>query len=137
MSDEKPTPLSDEEFLQQALEGGASRHYVSGNVPDRGFMVGGATNGGNIPYPEINRPVDRVTLDDIRSHARQIRDHFGEKSQIYQGAWREGDNVVLDASEMIPTYSSAMTAAKMRGERAVYDVVRGRDHHTKDVQVKN
>lgn len=132
-------PLSDAEFHQQALAGGASRHYESGNVPDRGFMVGGARNLADNPYPEVSHPVDSFTLNHVRQHARQIRDHFGPGAAVHQGAWVEGDKVVLDASERIDTYSSAMTAAKMRGERAVYDVRRGRDHHVADLEgrVKN
>jgi hypothetical protein len=130
-------PVSDEEFYQQALAGGASRHAVTGTVPDRGYMVGGARDLANQPFPEIKHPVDQFTLDHVRHHARELRDRFGADSMVHQGAWREDDSVVLDASEQIPTYSSAVTAAKMRGERAVYDVRRGRDLHTKDVQVKN
>lgn len=129
--------LSDEEFHQQALAGGASRHAVTGNVPNRGFMVGGARDLGNQPFPEIKRPVDQFSLDDVRHHARQIRDHFGDEHNIHQGAWREGDHVVLDASENIPTYSSAITEAKMRGERAVYDVRRDQERFTKDARPKN
>jgi hypothetical protein len=131
------TPLDDAEFHRQALAGGASRHYTSGNVPDRGFMVGGARNLENQSYPEVAHPVDQFTLDHVRHHARAIRDHFGLGQEVHQGAWREGDNVVMDASERVETYSSAMTAAKMRGERAVYNVRRGRDHHVADVEVKN
>lgn len=131
------TSLSDREFHDAALRGGASRHAVTGNVPDRGFMVGGARDLADQPFPEIRRPVDQFSLDDVRHHARDIRDKFGAESSVHQGAWVEDDDVVLDASEQIPTYSSAVTEAKMRGERAVYDVRRGRDVHTKDVTVKN
>lgn len=91
----------------------------------------------NQPFPEIKRPVDQFALNDVRHHARDLRDRFGPDSQVSQGAWREGDHVVLDASENIPTYSSAVTQAKMRGERAVYDVRRGREINTADVKVKN
>lgn len=131
--------LTDEEFYEEAKAGGASRHYLSGNVPDRGFMVGGMRDLENQPFPEISRPVDSFALNDVRQHARALRDRFGAESQAHQGAWVENDNVVMDASERIDTYSSAMTAAKMRGERAVYDVRRGREHHVKDLEgrVKN
>lgn len=138
-ADDRPTPLSDREFHAQAVDGGASRHYETGNVPDRGFMVGGARNHADQPYPEIQRPVDSFDLNDVRHHARDIQNHFGPGQEVHQGAWKEGDNVVLDASERVETYSSAMTAAKMRGERAVYDVRRGREHHVDDLKgrVKN
>ena len=129
--------MSDEEFHESALAGGASRHVSSGLPPDRGYMVGSARDLHDQPFPEIRRPVDQFSLDDVRHHAREIRDRFGPDRQVYQGAWREDGHVVLDASENIPTYSSAVTAAKMRGERAVYDVRRGRDVHTKDVRVVN
>ena len=131
--------LSDREFHDEALRGGASRHYESGNVPDRGFMVGGARNAEDLPYPELKRPVDSFDLAEVRNHARAIQDHFGSGQAVHQGAWREGDDVVLDASEKVETYSSAMTMAKMRGERAVYNVRRGKDHHVADLEgrVKN
>lgn len=130
-------PLSDEEFHQQALAGGASRHAVSGNVPDRGFMVGGARDLSDQPFPEYKHPVDQFTVDHVRHHAREIRDRFGIESTVHQGAWVEDGDVVLDASENVPTYSSAITAAKMRGERAIYDVRRGRDRNTQDARVIN
>lgn len=133
----EPEVLTDEEFHRQALEGGASRHATTGNVPDRGYMVGGARDLSDNPYPEIKRPVDQFSLDDVRHHARQIRDRFGAESSVHQGAWREGDNIVLDASEQVGTYSSAITAAKMRGERAVYDVRRNRDRYVNGTNVKN
>lgn len=100
-------------------------------------MVGGARDLSDNPYPEIKRPVDQFTLDDVRHHARDLRDRFDPKTQqVYQGAWREGNDVVLDASERIEHFSSAITAAKMRGERAIYDVRRGREHHVEDMQRK-
>jgi hypothetical protein len=130
------SPLNDAEFHQQALAGGASRHYESGNVPDRGFMVGGATNAEGLPYPEIKHPVEGFTVDHVRQHARAIRDHFGTNQAVHQGAWVEDDNVVLDASERVHDFSGAMTAAKKRGERAVYDLGHDRDHWVKDVESK-
>jgi hypothetical protein len=131
--------LNDQEFHEQAIRTGASRHYESGNVPDRGFMVGGATNAEGIPYPEFKHPVDGFTVDHVRQHARALRDHFGASQDVHQGAWVEDGNVVLDASERVHDYSGAMTEAKKRGERAVYDIGRGREHWVKDVdgKVKN
>lgn len=130
-----PEFMNDEEFHQAALSGGASRNVHTNQVPDRGFMVGGA--GGDRPFPEIKRPVDQFSLDDVRHHANAIRNHFGHEALVHQGAWVEDSDVVLDASEQIPTYSSAITEAKMRGERAIYDVRRGKDRNTKDAKVVN
>jgi hypothetical protein len=131
-------PLNDVEFHQQALAGGASRHFLSGHVPDRGYMVGGARDLSDNPYPEIKHDVESFSVDHVRHHARELRESFDPKTQmINQGAWREDDHVVLDASERMNNFSSAITAAKMRGERAIYDVRRGRDIHVKDVKVKN
>lgn len=129
--------LTDEEFHQAALAGGASRHVTTGNVPDRGFMVGGARDLEGQPFAEISRPVDAFSLNDVRQHARELRDRFGEESATYQGAWREDDRVVLDASQNFKAYSDAISAAKNRGERAIYDVARDRDVHTKDARVVN
>jgi hypothetical protein len=99
-------------------------------------MVGGARNVEDLPYPEVKRPVEQADLDLIRNHARALRDHYGEGANVYQGAWREGDQVVLDASEHIDNRVTATTAAKTRGERAVYDLSRERDIHTEDVKRK-
>lgn len=130
-------PLSDEEFHQQALAGGASRHVSTREAPpSRGYMVGGARNVEDLPYPEVKRPVEQADLDLIRNHARALRDHYGDDANVYQGAWREGDQVVLDASEHIDNRVNATTAAKTRGERAVYDLGRERDIHTADVKRK-
>lgn len=126
------TSLSDEDFYSQALEGGASRQVTTGNVPDRGFMVGGASNDQGERFPEQAVPSDKFDIDTVRHHARAIREHFGEEgsARIHQGAWKEDDNVVLDASEQMSAVSTALVAAKLRGERAVYDVRRGRDVKT-------
>ena len=125
--------ISDEEFHQQALAGGASRHVVTGeNPPARGYMVGGAANPDSIPYPEIKRPVDSADLELVRHHARALRDHFGDQANVYQGAWVENGHMVLDASEHHADRVEATTTAKQRGERAVYDIARDRDIDIKE-----
>jgi hypothetical protein len=73
----------------------------------------------------------------VRQHARAIRDHFGDRATgVYQGAWREDKDVVLDASDNVPHFSEAATNAAKRGERAIYDVKGERDIHTVDVKKK-
>lgn len=136
-SSEAPGFLNDAEFYQQALAGGASRHAFASNVPDRGYMVGQASDLANQPMPEQQYPVEQFSVDHVRHHAREIKERFGADSGVHQGAWREGDNIVFDASQQIPTYSSAISAAQARGERAIYDVRRGRDLHTHDAKVVN
>jgi hypothetical protein len=128
--------LNDEEFHQQALAGGASRHFISGHVPDRGFMVGGSRDLSDNPFPEVSRPVDQFSLDDVRHHARAMRDSFDSKAMVNQGAWKDGEQVVMDASDRMDNFSSAITAAKMRGEKAIYEVRRGKDHTVEDMQRK-
>lgn len=100
-------------------------------------MVGGARDLANQPFPEQQYPVDHFSVDHVRQHARAIRDAFGPDTSVHQGAWTEDGKVVLDASERLETYTDAITAAKLRGERAVYDVRRGRDWHTKDARAIN
>lgn len=122
--------LNDREFHEQALAGGASRHYQTGAVPDRGYMIGGARNARGEAFPEVKRPVDQFTLDDVRHHSRSVMEHFGPDAGIHQGAWVEDGTVVLDASERMDSRLHAMSAAKDRGERAVYDLNRGQDIST-------
>lgn len=129
--------LTDEEFHEQALAGGASRSASTGHVPDRGYMVGGARDLGDQPYPEVKHPVDQFSLEHVRHHAREIRDKFGDNPRVYQGAWREDEHVVMDASENESLYHTAITKAKMRGERAIYDVRRNRDRYVKGAEPKN
>lgn len=130
--------LNDQEFHEQALAGGASRHSSTFEVPSRGYMVGGARNMADQPFPEQMYPVDKFSVDHVRTHARAIREHFGEEAtNVHQGAWVEGDNVVLDASEAMPTYHEGITAAKKRGERAIYDVKHGKEHWTDQARVVN
>lgn len=129
--------LDDAEFHYAALAGGASRHAVDNTVPDRGYMVGGARDLANQPFPEQQYPVEHFTVDTVRHHARSIRDSFGPDAAVHQGAWREGNSVVLDASEQIPSYSSAISAAKARGERAIYDVKRDNEVYTEKARVVN
>lgn len=124
--------LTDEGFHQQTISaGGASRRVSDGNVPDRGYMVGGARDHSDQPYPELKRPIDQFSVDDVRHHAREIRDGFAGNSNVHQGAWVEGDHVVLDASEQIRGKRKALRTAKQRGERAVYDVKGQRDIPTR------
>lgn len=131
------TPLNDAEFHQQALAGGASRSSSTYEVPSRGYMVGGARNLSDQPFPEQQYAVDQFAVHHVRTHARAIRDHFGEDNSVHQGAWVEGDNVVLDASQNMGTYHEAISAAKDRQERAIYDVAREKDRYTKDARAVN
>lgn len=125
--------LTDEEFHRQALAGGASRSLSASTVPDRGFMVGGARDLSNQAYPEISHPVDSFSLDDVRHHARDIRDRFGDSDpSVHQGAWVENNRVVLDASNRINDYHQAVAIAAQRGERAIYGNRRGEEIATKD-----
>ncbi len=126
--------LTDEAFHQQTLAGGASRSAVSGNVPDRGFMVGGAANAEGARFPEVTIPVDKFSVDDVRHHARAVRDHFKGQDDVHQGGWREEDKVYLDASQMVPHLTDAVTHMKLRGEKAIYDVRRGKDIRREDTE---
>ena len=60
-----------------------------------------------------------------------------EVAELQFRAGLEGEQVVLDASDRIDNFVSAITQAKMRGEKAIYDVRRGRDVRPEDVKVKN
>ncbi len=89
-------------------------------------MVGGARDLSDQPFSEFKHPVDSFSVDHVRHHAREIRDRF-QGGDIHQGAWVEGDHVVLDASEQIRTKREAVRTAKQRGERAIYDIKGQRD----------
>lgn len=120
--------LNDEEFYRQTVEqGGASRHPVTNQVPNRGYMVGSARDRMGEPFAEQNYSVDGFTVDHIRHHAREIRDRFGDNTQVHQGSWVHEGKVYLDASERMTNQRQAVKTAKSRGEKAIYDLKRGQD----------
>ena len=120
--------LSDEEFYRQTLEqGGASRHPVSGTVPNRGYMVGSARDRMGEPFAEKNYSVDAFSVDHIRHHAREIRERFGDNTQVHQGSWIHEGNVYLDAAERLTNKRAAVRTAKLRGQKAIYDLRGGQD----------
>lgn len=124
---------SDDSFVHDTLtNGGASRHAGTGApAPSSGYMVGGATNAEGAKYHEQALKVNDFHAYAVAQHAAGIQQHFGsavDSGSIYQGSWRENRNkVVLDASNHLPDRLAALRLGRDRGERAIYDIGKGKD----------
>lgn len=114
--------LSDAQFTEQAKSGGATRHFRTlRSVVDEGYAVGGA----GVKEKKIR--ADRFTQKDVGDHLSFLHKTFGDDPSIHQGAWREDDHVVLDASNVLKSRPQARLKGLLRGERAIYDIKAGRD----------
>lgn len=114
--------LSDAQFTEMAKASGATRHFRTLKAPaGQGYAVGGAG------MPEKKIRADKFTQKDVGDHLATMHEHFGMDPEIHQGAWREGDHVVLDASNVIKGRPQARLKGLLRGERAIYDIKAGKD----------
>lgn len=114
--------LSDSQFHQQALSGGATRHFRTlRSVVDEGYAVGGA----GVKEKKIR--ADKFTQKDVGDHLAYLHTALGDDPTIHQGAWREGPDVVLDASNVLKSRPQARLKGLLRGERAIYDIKGGKD----------
>jgi hypothetical protein len=114
--------LSDAQFHEQAMSGGATRHFRTlRSVVDEGYAVGGA----GVREKKIR--ADKFTQKDVGEHLSYLHKTFGNDPTIHQGAWRENDDVVLDASNVFKNKAKARMTGIMRGERAIYDIKGGKD----------
>jgi len=127
-----PRFLSDEQFAAAAVADGASRHARTLRAKivgeDDGYMVGGATSPKTgTKFPARSIPAEQFTPADAATHLADIQSNFPEDSTIHQGAWKENEHVVLDAAEDVPDRGHAQLLGETRGEKAIFDVNRGKD----------
>lgn len=90
------------------INGGATVSPTGENIPTTGFLVGGAA-------PEWSAPENVLTA----SRVRQFVDLYVDRQ--FLGSWEDNGRIVFDVSTHHDTYSSALLAARQRGERAVFD----------------
>lgn len=119
--------MDDSVFAAHALAGGASRRLSDYHTPPpgHGYMVALGD-----PYREQVMSIHKFNEDRVRLHAQQLQKQVPDPSKVYQGAWREKENVVLDASEHIPHKFEAKVAARSRNQRAIYDLGKGAEVST-------
>lgn len=92
-------------------------------------MVGGATTSSGARYHEQAMAVHDFSASKVRAHAQDMQANFDRTTSpsVYQGSWRDGGRVVLDASEHYQNRMDALRIGRSRGEKAVYDLGSGED----------
>jgi hypothetical protein len=118
-----PQSLNSDQFLAKAKKGGASRSLTDSSVPSGGYMVGGKAG-----VSETRIPLAEATPEAVRSHRDSLRSAVaGSRTATFQGAWKEGGDVVLDASDRFENRQTARMWGRIRGEDAAYDVAKDQD----------
>lgn len=131
---DSPRPvMSDAQFHDTVRSaGGATRTVLTraayrGGV-DPGYAVGGKTNAEGHRFPERSVDMQAFTPAVVGQHLDALRGHFGDNDPtLHQGAWVEGDKVVLDASDVYRSKGRARVEGLARGERAIYDMKNAQD----------
>lgn len=114
--------ISDAQFHQQALDAGSTRHFRTLRAPEStGYAVGGAG------MSERSIPAAEFTQAHVAEHLAAMHERFGMDPEMHQGAWREGPDVVLDASNVVQSKPQARLKGLLRKERAIYDLGAGKD----------
>ena len=103
-------------------KGGTSTSLFDGTSPTTGFMV---SVGGGIPIAEGAFFFGFAGLMNLQEIAAR---NIGQP--VYLGTWYDRPNreVWIDLSENIQDYERAMALAELRGEKAIYNVITGKDH---------
>jgi hypothetical protein len=114
---------------------GATLATVAGlQDPTRGYVVadGRHETTETLEYPDSPELAYIDTRDAI---ARFVDSHRAALAQTgaYLGAWRDGNDVVLDVVNVLPERNVALNAARDRGERAIFalhtrELIWTRDH---------
>lgn len=101
----------------QALDGGFTFDPAAGEFVDSGFALA-------VPDSEERRIPGAATPEQIQQYAE---DNAGllSRSGMHLGAWREGDETVLDVSEVQQEGNAALADATQRGEEAIFDLNEG------------
>lgn len=121
--------VSPQEFVDQTnAEGGASRHaFTAQKPPSTGYMVGGAiTERGHQMHDEVLQQ-HHFDARAVEAHARSIQRQFHPTDEVYQGSWKQGDKVTLDASTYLSHRLMAKQMGRERNQEAIYDLGRGQD----------
>lgn len=105
--------LSNEQFAELANKGGASRSFKTGEEPKSpGVMVSipGAEKITKAPY--------------TAEEAKSFKEEHAEKAKgdVYQGAWKSGDQIFSDISEKHTTLPAARKAGVEQKQIAGYDL---------------
>lgn len=110
---------SDEEaFDDLHYKGGFSRHAVTGEVPEKGYMVSLHNDRGG---EELVKPLAKISPQDIADHRVRAQQDASDH-RIHQGGWVHGDDAYLDRSINVEDRDEAMNLGRWHKQRAIYDV---------------
>lgn len=100
--------------------GGFTVDPITGEAaPREGYAV-------SLPNCEVTYPAVSITPDDIASHALDVRIARAQHGlPVWQGAWRDGDTVYLDASVIVDNYVDARRLALEYSQLAVFNLATG------------
>lgn len=112
--------------------GGATVSVGFGEVPTEGYVV--AVPGHELRVPFYGEAVRAVTEYVERKRATVAGARITRPS--FYGAWKDGDDIVLDVVEILPNREDTIAAGKARGELAIWDIVAGEEIRV-DVAVHN
>lgn len=113
------------DFIENTMEGGYSIDYISGEVPEDGYMVAGILdeNGSKVERKVLASEFEQDPEKFVSEFTEENIDLLSQDG-YYLGGWREeidgDDYIFLDVSEKDPSLESALQKAEERGELAVY-----------------
>ena len=107
-------------------ENGGISINKKGEMPTEGYAVSPSK------ATETKIPVSEFTPQSIVDFQKQFAGALNKKN-AYFGAWQDGDNIVLDVSQVYPDLGSALKVAQKGSQDAVFDISGGKSIFTKDV----
>lgn len=123
--------MSHSDFVRRVQEsGGASMELGSGRLlqpGQRGYMVGGEADRHGGMIPSWNVPASEFGEEHVAKFVDYMRGTVGSTFRTNVGAWRDGDEVVMDASRKVPRAGEAIRKGRKRNQLAVWDNRRMRE----------
>ena len=101
--------------------GGLTINPRNGEVYNgQGYAVGGV-------LPSVTVPVNSDWHEMVKDFVLSNAEIFLNGRPVYLGTWIDGDVVWLDASEIYEDLDTALTVARERGEKAIWDFANQRE----------
>lgn len=102
--------------------GGSSIYVHGGNMPTKGYAVGGLPG-----VPEQNVDSPNLTPHQVQANRDRVRDAYPGDPSAVAGSWQENGRSVLDGSSIFHDRSKAARAQSKRDQRAVYNISKGKE----------
>lgn len=120
------------DFIENTMKEGYSIDYISGEVPEDGYMVAGIVdeNGSKVEQKILASEFEQDPERFVSEFTENNIDLLSQDG-YYLGGWKEeidgDDYIFLDVSEKDPDLDSALQKAEERGELAIYGNKEGRE----------